>query len=104
MATSTQVCRCDIVKQDRHLHYILEDPSNHLFAFEDSEDLKPLFSLFGLAVFMNVLDKRTYRPYIEAGDPLLPDAIAQRQEYDRNAIPYIQSDAIVHTPEVSLVT
>ena len=79
---------CYIVKQDLYLHFVLEDPSNHLFSFEDSEDLKALFSLFGLAVFMNVLDKRTYRPYIEVGDPLSPDATAQRQEYDRNAIPY----------------
>jgi len=79
---------CSNVKKDGYLRFILEDPSNHLFSFEDSGDLKALFSLFGLAVFMNVLDKRTYRPYIEAGEPLSPDAIAQLQEYDRNTIPY----------------
>ena len=42
-----------------YLRFVLDDPSNHLFAFEDSEDMKDLFSLFGLAVFMNALDKRT---------------------------------------------
>jgi hypothetical protein len=88
---------CSIVKKDWYLCFILEDPSNHLFAFEDSEDLKALFSLFGLVVFMNVLDKRTYRPYIEAGDPLSPDATAQLQEYDRNAIPYAERRHCAYT-------
>ena len=75
-----------------HNAYIVNDSSDrgHLLSFSTLDDARDFLSLITLAVFLNVLDERTYRPSLETyqKDP----AILQQCHdiFDLNAIPVIE--------------
>ena len=87
-----------------HNAYVVNDCSDrsHLLSFSSADDARDLFSLVALAIFLNVLDERTYQLSLEAYQD---DPVALQQSYDifdLNAIPVIERYHFCYTRGLSL--
>ncbi|KIM38064.1 hypothetical protein M413DRAFT_13028 [Hebeloma cylindrosporum] len=79
-----------------------DDEYHHLLTFKDihdesgavvkrgMDDVKALFSLFAMAIFANVFDKRTYMPYIHSLQHPSAEEREQQKESDINSIPILE--------------
>lgn len=54
------------------------------------DDVKALFALFAMAMFANVLDKRTYMPLVSGVDEPSPTELEDQKVSDINAIPLLE--------------
>lgn len=54
------------------------------------DDVMALFSLLGMALFANVLDKRTYMPFVSGVDDPSPEELEEQRYSDINAIPLLE--------------
>ena len=87
-----------------HNAYVVNDSSDrgHLLAFSSMDDARDLLSLVTLAIFLNVLDERTYKLSLETYQD---DPIALQRSYDifdLNAIPVIERYHLSYTRGLSL--
>ena len=80
----------------------IEDEYHHLLTFKDirdddgkvvkkgMDDVKAIFSLFAMAIFANVFDKRTYLPFNRSFSEPSPEELERQKEADINAIPPLE--------------
>ena len=87
-----------------HNSYIVNDSSDrsHLLSFSTLDDARDLFSLVTVAIFLNVLDDRTYQLSSETfqEDP----AVLQQCHdfFDLNAIPVVERHHLCYTRGLSI--
>jgi len=87
-----------------HNAYVLNDSSDrdHLLAFKKIDNARDLFSLVSMAIFLNVLDERTYQL---SSDTPQEDRSVLRQYYDvfdLNAIPVVERHHLCYTRGLSI--
>jgi hypothetical protein len=87
-----------------HNAYVVNDCSDrsHLLSFSSVDDARDLLSLVALAIFLNVLDERTYQLSLETYQE---DPVTLQQSYDifdLNAIPVIERHHFCYTRGLSL--
>lgn len=87
-----------------HNAYVGNDSSDrsHLLSFSTLDDVRDLFSLVTMAIFLNVLDERTYQLSSEAYQE---DPITLQQchvAFDLNAIPVIERHHLCYTRGLSI--
>ena len=75
-----------------HSAYVMNDSSDgsHLLRLSSLDDARDLFSLISMAIFLNVLDERTYRLSLESPQERLPTLQQCHELFDLNAIPVIE--------------
>ena len=87
----------------RHNAYVMNDSSDreHLLSFSSMDDARDLFSLTTIAIFLNVLDERTYQFSSEA---IENNAVIRQQchvLFDLNAIPIVERYHLCYTRGLS---
>jgi hypothetical protein len=98
----TPVIKLDLLF-DPHLQLkFIEDEYHHLLTFKDirdddgkvvkkgMDDVKAIFSLFAMAIFANVFDKRTYLPFNHTFSEPSPEELERQKKADINAIPPLE--------------
>ena len=80
----------------------IDDDYHHLLTFKDvvddhgtvvkegMDDVRALFALFAMAIYANVLDKRTYMPFIHSVNELTPQEREEQKDSDINAISLLE--------------
>lgn len=80
----------------------IDDDYHHLLTFKDivdekdvvvktgMDDVMAFLSLLGMALFANVLDKRTYMPFVSGVDDPSPEELEEQRYSDINAIPLLE--------------
>lgn len=86
-----------------HNAYVVDDSSDrsHLLSFSTLDDVRDLFSLITIAIFLNVFDERTYQLSSD-GFQEHPTILQQCHEvFDLNAIPVIERLHLCYTRGLS---
>lgn len=87
-----------------HNAYVVDDSSDksHLLSFSTLDDTRDLFSLVTLAIFLNVLDERTYKLSSETSqeDPTFLEQC--HTAFDLNAIPVVERHHLCYTRGLSI--
>ena len=87
-----------------HNAYVVNDSSDrsHLLSFSTFDDVRDLFALVTMAIFLNVLDERTYQLSLEAYQEELNILQMCHNIFDLNAIPVIERHHLCYTRGLSI--
>jgi len=87
-----------------HNAYVLNDSSDtgHLLSFTTLDDARDLFSLVTAAIFLNVLDDRTYELSSETSQKDLKILQQCHDIFDLNAIPVVERHHLCYTRGLSI--
>jgi len=93
---------CFLLGNSASSRKFIDDDYHHLLTFKDvveddgtvvkkgMDDVKALFALFAMALYANVLDKRTYMPFIHSVNELSPQEREEQRDSDINAISLLE--------------
>ena len=87
-----------------HNAYVVDDSSDrsHLLSLSSLDDAWDLLILVAMAIFLNVLDERTYQMSLETHQEDLASLRQCHDIFDLNAIPVIEHHHLCYTRGLSL--
>jgi hypothetical protein len=87
-----------------HNAYVLNDSSDreHLLSFTTMDDVRDIFSLITLAIFLNVFDERTYQLPSDTFQKDHAILLRCHDVFDLNAIPVVERHHLCYTRGLSI--